>query len=166
MPIPIPGKVNSAMNAYRSRPNTLPWPPILLVSILVCGIALNSFTPLTLVFPGGRILGIVLIATALSIDLWAMATLRRAHTTIMPHRGSSHLVTEGPFKLSRNPIYLGNMMLLVGIGLFFQIGWLLPLAVLDGVLTYYLAIRREEGHLIAMFGYKYESYMKAVRRWI
>lgn len=166
MLMPIPGKVNSAMNAYRSRPNTLPWPPILLVLMLVCGVALNNFLPLALVFPGGRILGIVLIATALSIDLWAMTTLRRAHTTIMPHRGSSHLVTEGPFKLSRNPIYLAYMVLLVGIGLFFQNCWLLPLAVLDGVLLHYLAIRGEESHLIAMFGYKYENYMKTVRRWI
>lgn len=163
---PIPGKVNSAMNAYRSRPNTLPWPPILLLSMLLCGVVLNNIMPLTLVFPGGRILGLVLIVTAFSIDLWAMVTLRRSHTTIMPHRGSSHLVTEGPFKLSRNPIYLANMMLLVGIGLFFQIGWLLPLALLDGVLTHFLAIRGEENHLIAMFGYKYESYKKAVRRWI
>jgi len=134
--------------------------------MIVCGIVLNTIAPLPLVISGGRLLGAVLIVSALSIDLWSIATLRRSHTTVMPHRGSSHLVTEGPFKLSRNPIYLANMILLVGIGLFFQIGWLLPLAVLDGVLTYFLAIRGEESHLIAMFGYKYESYKKSVRRWI
>ena len=46
-----------------------------------------------------------------------MRTMSRHRTTILPHRGSAHLVTDGPFSFTRNPIYLGNTMLTLGIGL-------------------------------------------------
>jgi protein-S-isoprenylcysteine O-methyltransferase Ste14 len=87
-------------------------------------------------------------------------------TTIMPHRGSSYLVTQGPFRYSRNPIYVANVMLMAGLALFFANGWLLLLAPVNGILTQILAIKREENHLIAMFGYDYEAYCRRVRRWI
>lgn len=139
---------------------------MILVSLLLIGFAINHFLSLPVSFAGSRLLGAVLIVTALLIDGYAMRTLYRARTTILPHRKSSYLVTEGPFKLSRNPIYLANLILMCGIGLFFQNGWLLPLAVVNGVLTHFLAIQREERHLLALFGYKYECYVKTVRRWI
>lgn len=154
------------MNAYRKRPNTLPWPPMLLVGTLVCAIVLDRLIPFPLVFPGGRMLGYLLVILALVTDIWAVATLAAARTTVMPHRPSSHLVTRGPFRFSRNPIYLANLVLLAGLALALSNGWLVLLAIIDGLLTHYLAVRREESHLIAQFGYKYENYCRSVRRWI
>ncbi|OCW56610.1 methyltransferase family protein [Hoeflea olei] len=154
------------MNAYRAKPNLVPWPPLLLVSLTLAAIVLHLFFPLQMAFTGIRILGGVLIAVALAVDLWAMKTLHDARTTIMPHRGSSHLVTHGPFGYSRNPIYAANIVLMVGMGCFAMNAWFLPLAALNGLLTHFLAVRREENHLIARFGYQFELYCRKVRRWI
>lgn len=154
------------MNTYRERPNSIPWPPLLLVGFTLAAIALNAVVPLALEFPGIRTFGALLIVLALGIDLWAMRTLHESKTTILPNRGSSHLVAHGPFGYSRNPIYLANLMLLVGMGLLSLNGWFLLLAPVDGILTQALAIKREENHLLAKFGYQFEDYCRKVRRWI
>ncbi|MDF1609959.1 isoprenylcysteine carboxylmethyltransferase family protein [Hoeflea sp. YIM 152468] len=154
------------MNAYRDRPNFIPWPPLLLVGSTLVAIVLNLFIPTALEFTGARTVGLALIGLALGIDLWAIRTLHESHTAILPHRGSSHLVTHGPFGYSRNPIYAANMLLMLGMGCFSSNAWLLMLAPVDGILTHFLAIRREENHLIARFGYHFEAYCRKVRRWI
>jgi len=155
-----------SMNVYRKRPSRFPWPPAILVTAVIAGLVLGHNAPFELTFPLARPLGIALLAGALSIDVWAMTALRKARTTILPNRSCSHLVVNGPFGYTRNPIYLSNVMLLLGIGLVLANMWFVPLALADAVLTYFLAIRREENHLIANFGCKYESYCRAVRRWI
>lgn len=154
------------MNAYRRRPNRIPWPPLLLALVIVIAIAAGQVSPLPLAFPLARTVGYVLIVSAISVDVWAAATLVRAHTTVLPNRACSHLVTGGPFRFSRNPIYAAYVVLIVGLALATGNAWFLPLAVAHGIATHYLAIRREESHLIALFGYKYEDYCRAVRRWI
>lgn len=154
------------MNAYRERPNFIPWPPLLLVGLTLAAILLNAATPFPLEFGGTRTLGISLIVLALGIDVWAMRTLYEAHTTILPNRGSSHLVAHGPFGYSRNPIYVANMVLLVGMGCVSMNAWFLLLAPIDGIMTHFLAIRREENHLLAKFGYQFEDYRRKVRRWL
>lgn len=154
------------MNAYRTRPNLLPWPPMLIIGLTLAAILLNVIAPLEIGFAGMRPLGVVLLLLAVCVDLWAMKTLSDCETTILPNRRSSHLVTQGPFGYSRNPIYVANVMLMFGMGLFSMNAWFLVLAPLDAVLTYFLAIRREESHLTALFGYQYENYCRKVRRWI
>jgi len=154
------------MNIYRERPNFIPWPPLLLVALTLIAILFGRIFPLPLEFGGARFLGIVLIIVALGIDLWAMRTLHEAHTTVLPNRGSDHLVAHGPFGFSRNPIYVANMVLLIGMGCFSTNAWFLLLAPIDGVMTHFLAIKREENHLLAKFGYQFEAYCRKVRRWI
>jgi protein-S-isoprenylcysteine O-methyltransferase Ste14 len=85
---------------------------------------------------------------------------------VAPHRSASHLVTAGAFALSRNPIYLADTLVMIGIGLISGIAWFLLLAPLAGFLTQKLAIEPEERHLEARFGKKYRDYRKRVRRWI
>lgn len=154
------------MNAYRSRPSVMPWPPLILAGTLLVAVTLGHLRPLHVGFPLSHTIGVLLATLAITLDLWAMKTLHEARTTVMPNRRSSHLVTCGPFRFSRNPIYLANIVLLTGLGLATGNGWFLPLAICDGLLTHFLAIRREESHLIALFGYKYEDYCRSVRRWI
>lgn len=154
------------MNARRNRPNVIPWPPILIVGLTALAIVLNLVFPLGFGFSGMSVAGGLVIMAALSIDLWAMKTLHDGNTTIMPHRGSSYLVTQGPFSYSRNPIYVANIMLMAGLALASANGWLLLLAPVNALLTQLLAITREESHLIALFGYEYEAYCRRVRRWI
>ncbi|MFC3725487.1 methyltransferase family protein [Neoaquamicrobium sediminum] len=158
------------MTAVETRPNTLPWPPIVYVAAVAAAIVLNWLVPLPWI-PGplGELLfavGWLVVGGALAIDTTAMRTMARAKTTIMPHRGSDHLVTSGPFSFTRNPIYLGNTMLMIGIGLIAGIVWFILLAPVAAFVTQKLAIEREERHLEMRFGKKYRDYAKKVRRWI
>lgn len=154
------------MKSYREKPNRIPWPPLLLVTFTLIAIVANHFVPLPLEFGGTRPLGIILIVAAIGVDLWAMKTLYEARTTVLPNRGSDHLVTRGPFGFSRNPIYAANMVLLVGMGCLSMNAWFLLLAPLNGIMTHFLAVRREETHLLARFGYQFEAYCRKVRRWV
>lgn len=154
------------MNRYRDRPTRLPWPPMLLVAAVAIAYGLGMLHPFPLRFPGSHIVGYVFIAAAIAIDIWAAATLMGARTTVLPHRASSHLVTGGPFAFSRNPIYVAYVVLIAGIGLACGSFWYLLMALAHGVATHFLAIRREENHLLALFGYRYENYCRTVRRWI
>ncbi|WP_306119968.1 MULTISPECIES: isoprenylcysteine carboxylmethyltransferase family protein [unclassified Roseitalea] len=155
---------------HAERPNTVPWPPILLVTSLLIGFALDARVPLG--WPAGMWgdltggLGLFLIVIAIIIDIGAMRTMFTARTTILPHRGSDRLVTGGIFRFSRNPIYVANALLLIGIGLFVGNLWLLAMAVINAIATQKLAIEREEAHLEARFGKTYRDYKKKVNRWL
>ncbi len=92
--------------------------------------------------------------------------MRRAGTTVRPDRGTDHLVTDGPFSFTRNPLYVAGTMLVLGIGLVSGIVWFLLLAILAAFTVQKLAIEREESHLQARFGETYLDYARHVRRWI
>lgn len=152
------------------KPGTLPWPPVLYLSALAAGVVLHWLVPLPwLVPPLSELLfaiGWLAVAGALAIVAAAVRALRRADTTIMANRVSDHLVTTGPFSFTRNPIYLGNTLFVIGIGLIAGIVWLVLLAPVAAFATLKLAIEPEERHLAIRFGKKYRDYAKKVRRWI
>lgn len=158
------------MSTVEDRPNTLPWPPMIYIAAAALAVVLHFVVPLPwLPDPLREFLfavGWLVVAGAVVIDVSAMRAMRRARTTIMPHRAAEHLVTSGPFSFTRNPIYLGNTMLMIGIGLIVGIAWFILLAPLAAFATTRLAIEREERHLATRFGRKYRDYAKKVRRWI
>uniref|UniRef100_E6VD43 Isoprenylcysteine carboxyl methyltransferase n=1 Tax=Rhodopseudomonas palustris (strain DX-1) TaxID=652103 RepID=E6VD43_RHOPX len=149
------------------RPNRLPWPPMLLAIAALAAIGLGVVLPLPL--PRSELVvwtGYVLVALGFSGDVWAILTMRAARTNVLPHRAADRLVTWGPFRFSRNPIYLANTLLLTGIGLAVGNGWFVPLALLMAVLVDRLAIRREERHLAIRFGNAWIEYASMTPRWL
>mgnify|MGYP001175622802 CR=1 FL=1 len=151
-------------------PNRIPWPPIITLAGIVLAVAAQYFLPLPW-FTGflGEflfMLGILMIAGSLGLAIHALLTIRRHDTTVMPHRSADHLVTEGPFRFSRNPIYVGDVGVTLGLG--FALGnlWMFAAAIATGILINRLAILREERHLENAFGHAYRNYRKKVRRWI
>jgi protein-S-isoprenylcysteine O-methyltransferase Ste14 len=158
------------MTDIQNSPNRLPWPPIIYLAAIAISIALGLLFPLPWISaPLSDILfaaGWLLVAAMVALDFSAMRTMARAKTTIRPDKASEHLVTTGAFSFTRNPIYLGNTLLMIGVGLITGIAWFLPLAIVAAFLTQKLAIEREERHLEARFGKRYRDYAKRVRRWI
>lgn len=158
------------MTVADEAPNRLPWPPIIYVAAIALAIVLGY--AMRLPWPASPLADILVAVgwlvglAGLVLDIQAMRRLSAARTTIMPNRPSEHLVTDGPFALTRNPIYLGNTMLMIGAGLVSGIAWFLILAVIAAIATQKLAIEREERHLEARFGKKFRDYRKKVRRWI
>ena len=157
-------------NDIAQRPNRIPWPPLIYIAALLAAWGLQ------VLWPGGaflaslgtwlRVLGVLLALVGVTFDLAAMRAMRRAQTSTLPHRGAQHLVTDGAFAFSRNPIYLGNALLLIGVALALHWPWLLLCALLSAALVEWLAIRREERHLAARFGDAFADYARCVPRWI
>ena len=158
------------MSELQERPNALPWPPLIYVAAVAISIILAWLAPLPwLSGPFEEFLfavGWLVVVGAIAIEVSAIRTMLRANTTIRPNQGSDHLVTTGPFSFTRNPIYLGNTMVMIGIGLIAGSIWFLALAIVAAFVTQKLAIEREEQHLEARFGKKFRDYAKRVRRWI
>jgi protein-S-isoprenylcysteine O-methyltransferase Ste14 len=107
-----------------------------------------------------------MIAAFAALNISAFRVMRRAGTTVRPDRGTDHLVTDGPFSFTRNPLYLAGIILILGIGLVSGVGWYLVFAILAAFAVQRLAIEREEKHLQARFGKSYLDYAERVRRWI
>lgn len=153
-----------------ARPNVFPWPPVIYGAAILAGAVSGYFLPLP--WPGSPLsdflfgIGFMLIGVALFIDFRAMQIMHARKTTIMPNKGATHLVTEGPFAFTRNPIYLANTILTVGAGLMSGIIWFLPLAAIAALITQEFAIKREEIHLSGRFPKAWRDYSLKVRRWL
>lgn len=107
-----------------------------------------------------------MIAVFVALNISAIRALRQAGTTVRPDRGTDHLVTDGPFSFTRNPLYLAGTILVLGIGLVSGIVWFLLLAIFAAFAVQKLAIEREGRHLQARFGKIYLDYARRVRPWI
>lgn len=151
----------------KSRPNRIPWPPLIVVGAAALAFLAQRAYPVGLgLGSGARWLGWALIALGVGLDLWALATLSRARVNILPHRAAGGLVTSGPFAFTRNPIYLGNTVVLVGVGGAANSLWFVVAALLAAKLIEVLAIRREETHLALRFGSRWVDYAARTPRWL
>ncbi len=152
---------------FAERPNKIPWPPLLLLAGIAAGALLGALLPLGIVVPAAlQIAGFVLLAIGIAFDLSAIWTMWRARTNILPHKAAGQLITSGPFRLSRNPIYLGNTIALAAMGFAFGNLWYTAAAAIMAILLHRLAIRREEAHLAQRFGQAWQHYAEATSRWL
>jgi protein-S-isoprenylcysteine O-methyltransferase Ste14 len=152
-------------------PNVRIPPPLLFAMPLLTGFIVQHFVPIHIVTGANpartlRLVGIAEIVIALVLMVWAMSTFVRLKTPIIPVHRARALVNEGPFRLTRNPMYLGFTVLYLGITFVANAFW--PLVFLPEAiaLTYLFAIRLEEAYLTREFGDAYRDYCSRVRRWI
>jgi len=142
-------------------------PPIVFAIGLVLGIAASFFFPTPFaVFPEYRGAGWALIALGLLLAMAAGRTLRQAGTGVLPGRPSTRLVIEGPFRFTRNPIYVAMALAYLGIAVLLYSLWtvlLLPVVLLVLERT---VIHPEEVYLERLFGAEYIRYKDSVRRWL
>lgn len=151
-----------------SRPSTIPWPPLLFAAALALAVALGRYVPLP--WPGmddlpARLIGRAIGASGVVLTVWAAVTLYRAGTTVLPHKGSTHLVRSGPFRIWRNPIYMGEVLIVLGLAELTQNIWFAFAAVLFALGLLVLAIVPEERYLEERFGDDYLAYKSGTRRW-
>lgn len=111
-------------------------------------------------------LGWALIALGLFGFAWALSAIWGKRTTVNPYKAASQLVTNGPFRYSRNPIYASDWLVYAGLMLLMQSAWPWLFAPLVWGLMRYAVIAHEEAHLEAKFGAEYRAYQARVRRWI
>ncbi len=162
--------MNAQIDA-NAPPSRMPWPPILMAMTLAAGLALDAATGASLIDRASSssialVAGAAIVVLALANDVWCFRILSRHQTTILPHRAASFLVTEGPFRFSRNPIYISHVALIFGLGLFLGSPFTLLLTPVLAFGLTKLAIEPEERHLLGKFGDDYRSYMARTRRWL
>ena len=153
----------------QARANRIPWPPILLVLALAGAWGLGHVLPLP--WPGqddgpARLIGEAFGLGGLALAVWAAAALYKHHTTVMPNGRAEKLVTTGPYARLRNPIYLGETFVLLGLAEMTKNIWFAAAAAVFAVAITGLQIVPEERHLEARFGAAYRDYKSRSRRWI
>lgn len=140
-------------------------PPLLFIFAFGGGVWLHTVWPLGLGSPP-RDIGWALVTVGTVVLALAMATFQRMRTAIFPNQPASRIVDVGPYRYSRNPMYVGLTSAYVGFALVENMLWpllLLPLAL--GVL-WFAVIRKEEAYLREAFGDVYNDYCGRVRRWL
>jgi protein-S-isoprenylcysteine O-methyltransferase Ste14 len=165
---PEPDRTETSRAGAR-RANTFPWPPVLLVACFAAAWALGRVAPVG--WPGlddvaAHAIGIGFGIGGSALILWSIVTLSRAGTTVMPNGVSTALVTSGPYTRFRNPIYLGEVLLLLFAAEITKNFWFALAALVFAILITGLQIIPEERHLSAQFGEAYDTYRARSRRWI
>jgi len=142
-------------------------PPLIYLAAVVAAIGVGAFLPLPLPDSVGLgSLGGALVVIALVIALWGFREFRHHRNPLPPNRPVSELMTGGPFRFSRNPLYLALGLLQAGLGLISRNAWILVALVPALLVVRYYVIAREEAYLTRQFGMLYRDYQARVRRWL
>ena len=149
------------------NPGVIAPPPLIFAGILAVGLLANKAYPLGFL-PRGlrRTVGPALILGGFLVGILGLRELRRAGTNVDPYKPSTAIVDEGPYRFTRNPLYVGMTCIYVGISALSNA--LAPVLLLPFVLTVMRrgVIEREERYLEDKFGEEYRAYKRRVRRWI
>ena len=113
-----------------------------------------------------NVMGVAPLAIGILFNVMADAGFKRVQTTVKPFEISSALVTNGIFRISRNPMYLGMLLILLGIAIL--MGTLSPfvIIIIFGVVMELVFVRREEEMLEDKFGSEWNDYKKKVKKWL
>jgi protein-S-isoprenylcysteine O-methyltransferase Ste14 len=153
----------------RDNPGGVAPPPAIYFAGLVAGLIFNYFFPAAIAFLPRMveiIVGIVFVAIAGFIIVFAFRSFSAAKTNIEPWKPTTAIVSSGVYRFSRNPIYLAMTLLYIGAALLLDSLWVLLFAVPILFLINFGVIAREEKYLTAKFGKEYLDYKKRVRRWL
>jgi protein-S-isoprenylcysteine O-methyltransferase Ste14 len=139
-------------------------PPVIVAGTMLAGWVLGKLIPVPL-GPPLPPLGNALLFLALALIGWSILVMVRAGTNPRPDKPDQALVDSGPFRFSRNPIYLGLIMIAAGFALILGDLWAWLAVAASFALLETVVIRREEAYLATRFGAAYEAYRARVRRW-
>jgi protein-S-isoprenylcysteine O-methyltransferase Ste14 len=140
-------------------------PPVWLALFAALGWAQAAWWPLGSFGSWGDWAGAALVALGVGLAVAAALEFRRARTTIIPHGTPTAIVTSGVYRISRNPIYLGDALILAGLGLRWDSVLALVLVPVFVAVVTARFIRPEEAGLRARFGAEFEAWAARVRRW-
>src|SRR5206468_1549983 len=157
----------TAPAAVPDSPGVIIFPPVLFIGTLLLGLLLHYLWPVHVTqLLGVRIVGVTLAVASIALAVWGSKTMRRAGTNVMPIKPALTIVTNGPFRFSRNPLYLANVIFYTGLSLAFNAVWPLVLLAPMLLVVHWGIIRREERYLESKFGDTYRAYKARVRRWL
>ncbi len=148
-------------------PGVIALPPLILAATIALGLVLNFFWPASFLPPAiATPLGVLIIPGAIALGISAIQEMQAANQPLDVRKPSTEIVTSGVFQRSRNPIYLGMLLLYTGIAILANSLWILILVLPFAIILQKGVIEPEEAYLEQKFGAKYLRYKAKVRRWI
>ncbi|MGD0276843.1 MAG: isoprenylcysteine carboxylmethyltransferase family protein [Syntrophales bacterium] len=142
-------------------------PPLIYLIGFLFAYAMNGFYPIPMFGPPLSIVLALIAATPSAVlGMWSLMEFWHTRTNPLPHKPASTLVIIGPYRITRNPMYVSLTLLYVGFGFLLGILWtfvFLPAVIF--VMHYYI-VRREESYLESRFGEQYQTYKQQVHRWL
>ena len=149
------------------NPGVIAPPPLIYLGGILVGAALELLWRWR--FPVGNwgtAIGLLLIVAGVALFRIAVLTFKQSATSPKPHKPTKAIVTAGPFRYTRNPIYIAFTLMQLGTAAWARSGWILVFLAPVLILIRYGVIAREERYLEHKFGEEYLTYRRAVRRWI
>jgi len=143
-------------------------PPLGWGLAVLAGLALNWLVPLPFLLadlPAGWLGGMVFLL-ALGLFAWAIVTITTAGSNVPTNLPTTTIVESGPYRFTRNPIYLSMFLGLIGLAIAFDNLWLLMMLLPFALVIHYGVVAREEIYLELKFGDVYRGYRSRVRRWL
>ena len=154
-------------NELPDNPGVIAPPPLIYAGPLAAGLLLNLKFPMRFMpRKVAAILGVTLIGASVALVSQAFQRMRRAGTNVNPTEPATLLVTEGPFKFTRNPLYLSLTLFYAGVATLVNALWAMLLLPIVLFVVNREVIEREERYLERKFGEQYMKYKRRVRRWI
>ena len=142
-------------------------PPHWFLSTLLLEIALDRWVPIAELVPRPfNYLGALFVAAGLVITIWGVLLFRSSKTGVVPFSESTSLVMGGPYRFTRNPMYLGMVLVLLGVAVLLGSAPAFFVPPAFAVLITYLFILPEEGHMERAFGASYLERKRQIRRWL
>jgi protein-S-isoprenylcysteine O-methyltransferase Ste14 len=147
------------------------FPPGIPVLTVVAAIGMNQVIPFSLADAVPAMLrysagGIITISALLGLGAWSVAIMRRSGQSENPWKPTNSIIERGPFRVTRNPMYLQMVIVCFGVAVGLMNGWLFLLTPVCGLLLHHLAIVPEERYLESKFGESYLAYKRRVPRWL
>jgi len=141
-------------------------PSFLLISLLLILVLHFTIPIMSLVSTPYNYLGIFFIIFGGIMNIWTDLLFKKNNTNVKPDKMPAYLITDGPFKISRHPMYLGMFSILLGISIFFgSLVTIFPLIIFIIIIEAKF-IPLEEKNTEKIFNKKYKDYKRQVRRWI
>jgi protein-S-isoprenylcysteine O-methyltransferase Ste14 len=142
-------------------------PPLIYAGALIAGLMMNALFPVAFL-PRllSRMLGWPLVVSGLLLGIFGFRTLRGAGTNVDPSEPTTAIVVEGPYRFTRNPLYVGMTLMYGGISARANALWAILLLPFVLIVMRRGVIEREERYLERLFGEEYLRYKARVRRWI
>ena len=143
-------------------------PPLVFVGLTLLGVTLRyAVGPIP--FPAtawARLVGIVVLLAGITIIISARTLFTRSGQSPVPWKPTPELIVRGPYRFTRNPMYVGVTGVQIGLGVAVGNPWISPLAPVALLIVHFIAVLPEEQYLAEKFGPRYHEYCARVRRYV
>jgi len=154
------------MNEEKDKAGVIAPPPVIYLIAVLIGIMTDYFFPFSFMPESFQLpIGLLIILPSVTLAALSFREFKKAETNVDPYKPSTAIITSGPFRYTRNPLYVTLSFVIIGLGIWLDNIWIIAMLVPVLILMHYGVIKKEEQYLTKKFGDKYLKYKETVPRW-